>query len=257
MRRLRERNRPLRVLTTTYIGATERIALDRLVREYGAQVKINYETRSTRLHAKAWLFSRETGFDTAYVGSSNLSRAALLDGLEWNVRVAGMHTPAIVGKFRASFESYWADSTFEPYDPDRDVDRLDDALRHAGGAGVSGGALTVVSGLTVRPFAHQAEMLERLDVERRVHDRHRNLIVAATGTGKTVVAALDYQRLAEGGDKPTLLFIAHRKEILEQSLRTYRDVLAERLRRAVRRRGTPGAVAARVRQRAVAGGVRH
>ncbi len=224
--RRRDRDCQLRVLTTTYVGATERMALDRLVREYGADVRINYETRSTRLHAKAWLFSRDTGFDTAYVGSSNLSRAALLDGLEWNVRLAGAHTPAIVGKFRASFDSYWADSTFEPYDPDRDADRLDDALHRAGDSGASGGAVTVVSGLEVRPFPHQAEMLERLDVERRVHDRHRNLIVAATGTGKTVVAALDYRRLTEDGDR-TLLFIAHRKEILEQSLRTYRDVLAD------------------------------
>jgi len=224
--RLRERGGRLRVLTTTYVGATERVALDRLVREYGAEVRINYETRSTRLHVKAWLFSRATGFDTAYVGSSNLSRAALLDGLEWNVRLAGAHTPAVVDKFRASFDSYWADRTFEFYNPDRDADRLDDALRRAGGAGVSGGAVSLVSGLEVRPFRHQAEMLERLDVERRVHDRHRNLIVAATGTGKTVVAALDYRRLVEAGDR-SLLFVAHRKEILEQSLRTYRDVLAD------------------------------
>jgi len=57
-----------------------------------------------------------------------------------------------------------------------------------------------------------------------VHDRHRNLVVAATGTGKTVIAALDYARLP---DRPSLLFVAHRKEILEQSLRTYREVLAD------------------------------
>ena len=61
-----------------------------------------------------------------------------------------------------------------------------------------------------------------------MHDRHRNLLVAATGTGKTVVAALDYRRLA--ADAPTLpglLFVAHRREILQQSLRTYREVLGD------------------------------
>ncbi|MER5993084.1 DUF3427 domain-containing protein [Streptomyces viridosporus] len=78
----RERSVPIRVLTTTYMGATERRALDRLVEDFDAEVKVNYETRSTRLHAKAWLFQRNSGYHTAYVGSSNLSKAALLDGLE-------------------------------------------------------------------------------------------------------------------------------------------------------------------------------
>ncbi len=99
--------------------------------------------------------------------------------------------------------------------------------RHAA-VGAAAGMTLTLSGLEVRPYAHQAEMLEQLDVERRVHDRHRNLLVAATGTGKTVVAALDYRRLvAEAGERPTLLFVAHRKEILEQSLRTYREVLGD------------------------------
>ena len=53
------------------MGATERRALDRLVTELGAEVRINSETRSTHLHAKAWLFRRESSTDTAYVGSSN------------------------------------------------------------------------------------------------------------------------------------------------------------------------------------------
>lgn len=82
---LRDRGVPIRVLTTTYIGATERRALDRLVDEYGADVRVNFDARTTHLHAKAWLFYRSSGFDTGYVGSSNLSRTALVDGVEWNV----------------------------------------------------------------------------------------------------------------------------------------------------------------------------
>ncbi|MER7620334.1 DUF3427 domain-containing protein [Streptomyces sp. NPDC126503] len=225
----RERNIPIRVITTTYIGATERRALDRLVREFGAEVKVNYETRSTRLHAKAWLFRRDTGFDTAYVGSSNLSKAALLDGLEWNVRLSSVATPDALRKFEGTFESYWSDAAFETYDPDQDHARLDEALGLAGGASshASPRHLTL-SGLEVRPFPHQRDMLERLEVERVVHDRHRNLLVAATGTGKTVMAALDYRHLRKMyGRDLRLLFIAHRKEILQQSLRTYQDVLID------------------------------
>ena len=221
---LKARGIPMRVLTTTYMGATDRKALDRLVRDFGAEVRVNYETQSTRLHAKAWLFRRNSGFDTAYVGSSNLSRAALLDGLEWNVKLAGSHTPELLAKFEATFDSYWADAAFALYNPDTDAARLDEALAIAGGLQDRGTITFMVSGLEVRPYPHQQEILDRLEVEREIHDHHRNLVVAATGTGKTVVAALDYARLP---DRPSLLFVAHRKELLEQSLRTYREVLAD------------------------------
>ncbi len=226
---LRDAGVPLRVATTTYLGSTERRALDRMVREFGAEVRIQYDAQRTRLHAKAWLFRRRSGFDTAYVGSSNLSRAALLDGVEWNVRLSKVATPTLLQKFEATFDSYWSDSSFEPYDPDRDRDRLDDALAEAAGKTDHNRVTISLSGLEVRPFSYQAEMLEELEAERVVHDRHRNLVVAATGTGKTVIAALDYRRMCDQASpqRPSLLFVAHRKEILEQSLRTYREVLAD------------------------------
>jgi superfamily II DNA or RNA helicase len=218
---------PIRVVTTTYIGGTEREALDRLVRDFGAEVKVQYDAARTRLHAKAWLFRRNTGFDTAYVGSSNLSTSALLEGVEWNVRLSQQATPALLQKFEATFDSYWYSSEFEDYSTEKDRDRLDDALIAARG-GRSNDRVTIsISGLEVRPFPYQQEMLDAIDVERLLHDRHRNLVVAATGTGKTVVAALDYRRLGRDGYLPKLLFIAHRREILEQSLRTYREVLGD------------------------------
>ncbi|MCZ7460057.1 DUF3427 domain-containing protein [Streptomyces sp. WMMC940] len=223
------RSVPIRVLTTTYIGATERRALDRLVQKFSAQIKVNYELRSTRLHAKAWLFRRNSGYDTAYVGSSNLSKAALLDGLEWNVRLSSVATPDVLRKFEATFDSYWSDPAFEPYDPVRDATRLDDALLQAGRRTRSAeDRHLTLSGLEVRPYPHQRDMLERLEVERELHGRDRNLLVAATGTGKTVMAALDFKRLREKyGPDLRLLFVAHRQEILRQSLRTYQDVLVD------------------------------
>lgn len=225
---LRDRGVPVRIITTTYMGATDRAALDRLVRSFGAEVKVQYDSQRTRLHAKAWLFRRNTGFDTAYVGSSNLSRAAMLDGVEWNVRLSAVSTPALLQKFRATFDSYWNDATFQTYDPDGDADRLDDALAEASGRRPHDRVTLTLSGLEVRPYAYQQEMLDQLEVERLVHDRHRNLVVAATGTGKTVVAALDYRRIAAGSPRlPRLLFVAHRREILRQSLRTYREVLGD------------------------------
>ncbi len=228
---LRERGVPLRVITTTYRGATERRALDEFVRRFGAAVKIRYDAQTTRLHAKAWLFRRDSGFDTGYVGSSNLSKSALVDGLEWNVRIASVATPTLVRQFEATFDTYWNDPGFLDYDPDRDADLLDRALAAESGTGPSGAVVTI-SGLEVMARPHQAQVLEALDVEGTVHDRHRNLVVAATGTGKTVVAALDFRRLREQwldafGREPRLLFVAHRREILQQSLRTYREVLSD------------------------------
>ncbi|WP_286140374.1 DEAD/DEAH box helicase [Arthrobacter sp. Rue61a] len=225
LEQLRERGVKFRVITTTYMGATERRAIDELVRRYDAEVKISYETQATRLHAKAWLFRRETGFDTAYVGSSNLSQAALLDGLEWNVRLSSVATPDLLKKFEVTFDSYWEQRAFQSYDPDRDGDKLDAALERSGGKRTS--APDAVTGLEMVPFLHQEEMLEDLEAERS-KGFTKNLLVAATGTGKTVIAALDYQRLCEAaGRSLTLLFVAHRQEILKQSLRTYRNVMQD------------------------------
>ncbi|MFJ6347767.1 DUF3427 domain-containing protein [Pseudarthrobacter oxydans] len=225
LEQLKERGAKLRVITTTYMGATERRAIDELVHRYGAEVKISYETQATRLHAKAWLFRRNTGFDTAYVGSSNLSQAALLDGLEWNVRLSSVATPALLQKFEVTFDSYWEQRAFQSYDPERDGEKLEAALERNGGRRTA--APDAATGLEVQPFLHQEEMLEDLEAE-RLKGHNRNLLVAATGTGKTVIAALDYKRLSEAAGRDLkLLFVAHRQEILKQAMRTYRDVMQD------------------------------
>jgi len=225
LEQLAERGVKLRVITTTYMGATERRAIDELVNRYGAEVKISYETQATRLHAKAWLFRRNSGFDTAYVGSSNLSQAALVDGLEWNVRLSSVSTPSLLKKFEVTFDSYWEQRTFQSYDPERDGDKLDAALERNGGKRTA--APGAATGLEVQPFLHQEEMLEDLEAERS-KGYSRNLLVAATGTGKTIIAALDYKRLCEAAGRDLkLLFVAHRQEILMQSMRTYRDVMQD------------------------------
>jgi superfamily II DNA or RNA helicase len=213
----------VRVITTTYIGATDRRAIDELVR-MGAQVRVSYDTRMTRLHAKAWLFNRGH-LSTAYIGSSNLSKSALIDGLEWNVRIARSEQPHLVDTFAATFEGYWNDPSFEEYDPERDFQRFDESISQARGA--TPAAFSEISPLHVRPYPFQQEVLDQLQAERELHGRWTSLVVMATGTGKTVVSALDYERLRRSGAVNTLLFVAHRKEILDQSLRTFRNVMRD------------------------------
>lgn len=221
-----DRGVPIRVLTTTYMGATERKAVDRLVQKYGAEVRISYDIQSTRLHAKAWLFHRNSGLNTAYIGSSNLSRYAMVDGLEWNVRISKSRDEHILNKMQATFDGYWNSGAFTPYDPETDGDTLERALRQSGSSSIDGGAINI-SGIEVSPRPHQQQILEALDSERQIHGHHHNLVVAATGTGKTVVAALDFKRLRDSLDNPSLLFVAHRKEILQQSMRMFREVLGD------------------------------
>ncbi|QNJ95260.1 DUF3427 domain-containing protein [Mycolicibacterium fluoranthenivorans] len=229
LRELKQRGTPVRVITSTYLGATDARALDALVNEFGAEVRVNYDINMTRLHAKAWLLHRNTGFHTAYVGSSNLSHAALVDGLEWNVRLSAIATPGPLDKFRNTFDSYWQNREFEPYRPNEDGPRLRNALEIASGKKERDPLAVTLSGLEVTAKPYQQELLEQLDAERVLHDRHRNLIVAATGTGKTVIAALDYRRLVLDVHRRDmkLLFVAHRKEILTQARRMYQEVLTD------------------------------
>src|SRR5690606_36120897 len=79
----------------------------------------------------------------------------------------------------------------------------------------------------IKPFPFQYEILEKLEVERTVHDRNKNLIVAATGTGKTVISAFDYKNFRSTNRSAKLIFLAHRKEILLQSLTTFRGILRD------------------------------
>ncbi|ABC83634.1 DUF3427 domain-containing protein [Anaeromyxobacter dehalogenans] len=215
----------LRVLTTTYMGATDREALDAIARLPGAEVRVSFDARRTRLHAKAWQFHRATGFSSVYVGSANVSSAALSDGIEWNLKASEVESRAIVEKFRGAFASLWEDGEFEPYHPDQPdaVRRLQAALSSERG---ERGAATPFF-FDLRPYEYQRAILEKLRVEREEHGRWKNLVVAATGTGKTMIAAFDYAAQVKDGVRPRLLFVAHREEILEQALHAFRNVLRD------------------------------
>ncbi|TAK84776.1 MAG: hypothetical protein EPO20_13110 [Betaproteobacteria bacterium] len=84
----------------------------------GVTVKISYDTRRTRLHAKAWLFHRATGFGTGFVGSANISNAALIGGLEWTVKLTQAAQADLYVAAQAQFESLWNDPELERFDPD-------------------------------------------------------------------------------------------------------------------------------------------
>jgi len=224
LREFAERGGRLRVITTTYMGATDYRAIQMLSELPNTQVKISYNTGNERLHAKAYLFYRNTGFHTGYIGSSNFSRTALTDGLEWNIKVTTKEVGHIIDKFQKTFDSYWQNSDFELFDDTQHAEKLQTALNQ--GKNRTTTALNS-NFFDIKPYPFQHEILEKLEVERTIHNRYRNLVVAATGTGKTVVSAFDFKNFRQIHPQARLLFVAHRKEILEQALSTFRGVLRD------------------------------
>jgi len=222
LREFTSKGKKLKIITTSYMGATDLKAVEFLESLPNTEIKVSYNIANGRLHAKSYLFFRETGFHTGYIGSSNISKSALTSGLEWNLKVTTAEISHIIEKFARTFETYWEDKEFELFSK-VDSSKLKDALKNQTYKDKN----SVVAYFDLQPYPYQEEILEEFKAQREIHNRFRNLLVAATGTGKTVISAFDYKRFKELTDHAKLLFIAHKKEILLQARATFQGVLKD------------------------------
>lgn len=225
----------LRILTTTYMGATDPKAIIKLyeLNELGdIEIRASFNTNQERLHAKAYIFSRNSGFDTAYIGSSNLSRSALTKGLEWNMRVTSVENSHIINKTKATFDSYWNSEDFEAIDSETKLKAFEDAIREQRFGNGSCNSEETQHLIRFERKTHQIKVLEKLQFERSHIHSYKNLVIAATGTGKTAISAFDFKDYSKEIRRTKnrcarILFVAHREKILKQARTTFRSVMVD------------------------------
>ena len=209
--KLAERGIPIRILSTSYMGASDPVALEWLSKLPNVDVRLSYDTGGTRLHAKAYHFIRKSGYSTAYIGSSNLTHSAQVTGMEWNVRVSGLRNPDVIRKMGSVFEAYWEGEDFRTFNRSEFVEETERTK-------ITGPSI-ILSPIELRLEPFQERLLEQINVSRR-QGHHKNLLVAATGTGKTYLSAFDAKKF-----KPNkFLFVVHRANIAKAAMETYRAV---------------------------------
>ena len=116
----------------------------------------------------------------------------MTSGLEWNIKLSQYDSGDILEKIRATFEGYWNNPEFTPFIAALDSERLRKALKSERRTNQDE-AGNVAFNFDIKPYYYQQEILDKLHAEREVHHSFKNLVVAATGTGKTVIAAFDYR----------------------------------------------------------------
>jgi HKD family nuclease/predicted house-cleaning noncanonical NTP pyrophosphatase (MazG superfamily) len=219
------RGAELRILTTDYLGVTEPEALSRIAAWHGdVQAKVYSHARRS-FHPKAYLFERVDGSGRAFIGSANLSRMALTEGVEWTWSVLDVDAGKPMYELTTRFEELFEADASRPLTPDwirEYAGRRVVATRSISGIEMPIGVqLTDGDRAEIRPREVQELALRELE-RLRQDGETRALVVAATGLGKTFLAAFD-AREAE-----RVLFVAHREELLRQAEAAFKAVYPTR-----------------------------
>ena len=206
-----------RILVGDYLGVTEPLALHRLLDLSGDLDLRIHESRGVGFHLKSYIFLEDEAGERegfAFVGSSNISAPALTASIEWNYRIAARRDPQGFAEIRESFERLFAAYAVVRVDGDwiarYAAKRAPHDIRESG---------VVPEPPLPRPEPHGIQRDALAALERtRAEGFTAGLVVLATGLGKTWLAAFDCDR----PEFSRILFVAHREEILDQAVATFR-----------------------------------
>ena len=219
----------IRLLTGNYLGITQPSALYLIKKEFGERVDLRfYSDKARSFHPKAYIFHYENHGEI-YIGSSNISRSALTSGIEWNYRFSSLNDSGNFTLFYETFTDLFEQHSIVIDDVElsaysrnwhkpavsKDLARYDDIEDDMVTSVITGDSATAIP--FFQPRGAQIEALYALE-NSRAEGAVKGLVQAATGVGKTYLAAFDsagYQRV---------LFVANREEILHQAAISFKNV---------------------------------
>lgn len=229
----------IRILTSSYMSVTEPKALRRLMEMENVEVRM-FQSGHTSFHTKAYLFSRLSSLHTVIVGSSNLSKAAISTGYEWNVKLPDAPHTQIYQQARHLFEELWNDDRAIPL-TETFLTQYEDIYLTARTSKIAGtlpsvnqigsqkqqilkvaeepNTYTLNPKTKLTPNSMQEKALEALG-ETRENGNTKGIVIAATGSGKTYLSAFDVNQF----QAKTMLFLAHREELLDNAKTTFAEV---------------------------------
>ena len=227
------------IITSVYLNITDSKALRKLLSYKNIKVKI-YNNSSESFHTKAYLFEKEK-YHSVVIGSSNISQSALYSAEEWNVKLTDSSFFNIYGKSLNQFEKLWHSNEaieltqdfideYEKYKKSVNVQNTFDYRK-----------TKIEQENEFVPNSMQKRVLQKLK-ETRINGNKKGLVISATGTGKTYLAAMDIKqffeinsntenKLFKINDKKSktsnikFLFIAHREELLENAINVFSKIL--------------------------------
>ncbi|AVN65060.1 DNA/RNA helicase [Mesoplasma florum] len=224
-------NIQIKIISTTFDDLAQYNNLNelKLLADKYSNIKIkiedNLERTSERIHIKASIFKRDHELSTAIIGSSNLTVKGMISGREWNIKLTEQNNKELINKMINEFDNLWNEE-FVDFSDEFERDLLIQKIKENQQAVVQS-KIELLSDNLAKKYLYkfQKEIIDKLSYRRYIN-KNKNLVIMATGTGKTLVSAFDYKRQTEQAKKDLkILFLAHQREIVDQAIKTYRHVL--------------------------------